>query len=109
MPVHLRDAAQTIDSKEWFQTCEQHEYFGLIDEAAARLSKITGDDAVDNASMAIIVAGAVHSDESHSEHVLNVATEVKTADDWLKFCTATAWVVLQAYYKAKDQGSWPNG
>lgn len=111
VPVYLRDTAQTMDSKAWFKGCDKKEYYGLIDEAAARLSKITGDEAADNESLAIIVSGAVNADESHSGHVLQIASEIKSPEDWLKICTATAWVILQAYYKDKDkdQGSRPNG
>lgn len=109
VPVYLRDTAKTIDSKAWVSRCETKEYFGLVDEAAARMNKLASSSTFDHEAMTLVLTGAIYIDESHADQVLKIGIEIKSNDEYMKMCTATAWVLLQAYLKAVDEGNWPHG
>lgn len=108
IPAPLQDIAATAQVRNWVRKkgFPQEVYFESIDRAKVALGVFNLDE-IPTSTLAISVVASIDAEGSLLNHVIPLGIGVDDDARWYKICLSAAYVVLNEYFKAVEDGKWP--
>lgn len=109
VPPELQEIEKALALKRWTtrRSFPRDVIFGIIDKLIESLENVT--DAARPEALAAMLARILDEDGALLNHLLSRNTVSISGDPamWDRCTGAAAWVVLQRYYREKENGEWP--